>query len=828
MQREGNSPVQCHDGGRPMLPLASAFGLGILLESWLGVPARVWVVGTLGLLAVALLLWRAGRPRLSRILVVAIFLGLGAQCLAMALLGAPADHLSRLPEAWLAAPLRLEGWVAVPPDPAPAERRDAAEPNRTRFVVEVTQLWLGDRWVSVMGRARLVLWGEPLSLVYGQAIRGTFRLRHPRAFGNPGAFDHPGYLASQGIFLEGWSPDPPEVGEATAGFRVMAEVFRLRGLLLSRFDEALSPTRSALLRAMVLGDRSGLTPEMQEAFLGSGTYHILAISGLNVSLLAGAAFAVLRLLRVSGRIAALLSMLLVTLYAGLAGGGASVVRAAIMADVYLLAIVLDRQVNLLNSLALAALALLWWNPRSLFEVGFQLTFLATLGIILVIPAAERRLASLPRPARYLLGSVAVTVAATAMTAPILAAAFNRLTPVGLVANLPVVPLSGAITAVGLAAGAGLLALPSGIPWLTQVGGALVDLLFTLTRWFAACPWGSLLVFAPTPGMTVSYYGALAGIALLLEGGRASARWRSPRAWGGGLAVICALALAGQALLRAYPLAAEERVRLTLLDVGQGEAILLELPGRARILIDAGGMLGGSFDVGRRVVAPFLWQAWIGRLDALIVSHPDTDHVHGIASLLDLVPVGEVWTGPLPAESVTAIWLAELLRHRRIPHRVVVRDSAVFRYGAATLEVLHPARPEAGTAPAGARLRGVNDATLVVRVRLADQAILLTGDLGREGELALLEGGRPLNAEVLKVPHHGSRTSSSAPFLQAVSPEIAAVSVGYGNRFRHPHPEVVERYRAMGTRLLRTDRDGAITVEMTPEGVRAWGYRDKGS
>src|SRR5512138_3522460 len=121
-------------------------------------------------------------------------------------------------------------------------------------------------------------------------------------------------------------------------------------------------------------------------------------------------------------------------------------RAAIMADVYLLAIVLDRRVDLLNSLALAALLLLWWNPRSLFEVGFQLTFLATLGIILVIPAAERRLAALPRPVRYLVGSVAITVAATAMTAPILASAFNRLTPVGLVANLPVVPLSGAVTA----------------------------------------------------------------------------------------------------------------------------------------------------------------------------------------------------------------------------------------------------------------------------------------------------------------------------------------------------------------------------------------------
>jgi competence protein ComEC len=819
-------------GEHPLLGPAAGFGLGILLESWCRIASPVWMAGSLALLACALILRRIGRARISHGLVAVSFIGLGAQSLGAALLEAPPNHLSRLPEAWLAAPLAVEGWVAVPPDPAPADRRDLAGSDRTRFVVETTRVLLGDRWMPVTGRARLTLWGETLPLAYGQTIRGTFRLRRPRAFGNPGAFDSPGYLASQGIFLEGWTPDPLEIGEPVAGSLLAGEVFRLRGMLLARFDAALPPAEAALLKAMVLGDRSGLTREMQEAFLGSGTYHILAISGLNVSLLAGAAFAALRLFRVSGRIAALLSILVVTGYAGLAGGGDSVVRAAIMADLYLLALVLDRRVSLLNSLALAALALLWWNPRSLFEVGFQLTFLATLGIVLVVPLVDRRLSALPRPLRYLLGSIAVTVAATAMTAPILASAFNRLTPVGLLANLPVVPLSGAITALGLAAGAGLMILPAGIPWLTQASGALVDLLLTVAGWFAAWPGGAFFVFAPTPGMTLCYYGTLAGLLLYAEGERGAlpswrARLQSVRLQGGALAAACLLALGVQVLLRLYPAPLEDRVRVTFLDVGQGEAILLELPGR-RILVDGGGLLGESFDAGRRIVAPYLWRAWIGRLDAVIVTHPETDHAYGIASLLELVPVGEVWTGPLPAASVTAIWLAELLRERRIPHRVVASDSPALRAGMARLEVIHPSPERRSALAAGGRPPRVNEESLVIRLSLGETAMLLTGDLGRSGEAALLESGRPLRANVLKVPHHGSRTSSTPAFLQAVAPEIAVVSAGYRNRFRHPHPEVVERYRLLGARLLRTDLDGAIFVEMTPDGVRAWGYRERES
>jgi competence protein ComEC len=819
-------PQQAPD--RPLVPLAAAFCLGIAVQQAAHLRPLHWMLAVLVTLLLAGGAWRLGARRLLLPALILAFACLGGQAMSQALSGQPANHVSRLPEPYLSSPVPLEGWVAAPPDPRPAEARDTADPERTRFVAEVTRLRLGETWVAATGQARLTVLGEMPELAYGDEVRGTFRLRRPRAFDNPGGFDYPAYLATQGIFLEGWTREPVETVPASRGSALMAFVFRLRALLLRRLDGAMPPPEAGLLKATVLGDRSGLSPEMNQAFLDSGTYHILAISGLNVSLLAGALFGLFRLLRASPRWAALASALLVTLYAALAGGSASVVRAAVMADVYLLAVILDRRADLLNTLALSALALLWWNPRFLFDVGFQLTYLATLGIVLALPRCEAALARHPRPIRWGLESVVITLAATVMTLPILATAFNRVALVGVLANLPIVPLSGLITGLGTAASAALLVTPAGLPWLNQVNAWLVDLLFALARWFAAWPWSTLRIYTPTPGMLLAYYGV---VAAWIAGGpavhpSAPAPGRAGRGrWCRWLAVACGLLLLTQVILRLHPPRSASGVRLTLLDVGQGEAIFLRLPGERRMLVDAGGLPGGRFDVGARVVAPFLLHEWVGHLDVLVLTHAQEDHIGGAPAILRGFSVGEVWSPDVPSRSVTFLWIQEYLRHQRIPHRIVSADSPALRWGEAGVQVLHPlARPTrtgwGGRAP---RSRP-NEPSLVLRVGIGDRALLLTGDIEREGEAVLLRRGEAIRAQVLKVPHHGSRSSSGTAFIQAVRPELALVSVGYGNRFRHPHPEVVARYRAAGVRLMRTDTDGAITVEMTADGVRAWGRR----
>ena len=569
------------------MPLTAAFTLGIAVESALAAGPAGWSA------AFGILLFLGGvarwtqTRRLLTILQVVAFAALGAQAMAQALHGDPAHHLSKLPQEFLASPLSLEGWVVGPPDPRPSEARDTADPERTRFVVEVTRLRVGETWAATSGQARLTVLGEPPAVGYGDEVRGTFRMRRPRRFDNPGAFDYPAYLAAQGITLEGWTRGPVETVPASRGSGVLAAVFRVRSLLLQRLDAAMPPPQAGLLKATVLGDRSGLSSEMNQAFLDSGTYHILAISGLNVSILAGTLFGLLRLLRASPRFAAPASALLVTAYGALAGASASVVRATVMADAYLLAVILDRRGDLLNSLALSALALLWWNPRLLFDVGFQLTYLATLGIVLILPRCQDGLARLPRVLRWPMESVVITLAATGMTVPILASAFNRVAPVGVLANLPIVPLSGLITTLGTAASAALLATPTGLPWLNELNGWLVDLLFGTARWFAAWPWSSLRVYTPTPGMLLAYY-AMVAACLLIRPARATGDDPTPRRrWAGWLAVACGLLLLLQVMLRLYPPEGAPAIRLTLLDVGEGEAIFLELPGGRRMLVDAG-------------------------------------------------------------------------------------------------------------------------------------------------------------------------------------------------------------------------------------------------
>ena len=825
------SPSESSQGSlRPLVPLALAFCAGIALEDTLALAPPVPLLTLVGcLVAAGVARWRGLRGLTLPFLVLG-FGALGAQTMAAALFGSPAHHLSRLPEVSLDAPLPLEGWVVGPPDPRPADSRDSGDPGRTRIVVEVTRVRLGEGWVPTTGQARLTVLGEVQEVAYGDEVRGTFRLRAPRRFDNPGSFDYPRYLATQGITLEGWTRGPVEVLSASRGSPVLAIVFRLRSLLLQRLDAAMPAPEAALLKATILGDRSGLTPEMTQAFLDSGTYHILAISGLNVSLLAGALFGLFRLLRASPRLAAAGSMVLVTLYAAMAGAGPSVIRAAVMADTYLLAVVLDRRAELLNSLALSALGLLWWNPHYLFDVGFQLTFLATLGIVLFLPRCDRTLQGLPRPLRWPVESVGITLAATVMTLPVVAAAFNRVAPVGFLANIPIVPLSGLVTGLGTAAGAIILVVPSGLPWLNQLNGWLVDLLFAAARWFASWPGSSLRVYTPTPGMLVAYYGMVAAWLLRTppaEGGEGSA---ARRRFGGWLVLACGLVLAIQVVFRLHPWEGPPTVRLTLLDVGQGEAMVLSLPGGRRMLVDAGSLAGDGFDVGLRVVAPFLWHEWVGHLDAIVLTHGEADHVNGVPSLLRAFSVGEVWAADVPATSPTLLWIQEYARARRIPYRILAADSTPADWGGAVIEMLHPPARARGVKSGGGPGRDgkrsrLNTTSLVMRVSLGDRAVLLTGDIERDAEAALLREGRPVRAQALKIPHHGSRMASGADFLEAVRPEVAMVSAGYRNRFRHPHPEVQERYRAVGARLLRTDLHGAITLEFTREGMRAWGRRE---
>ncbi|MGH7384585.1 MAG: DNA internalization-related competence protein ComEC/Rec2, partial [Candidatus Rokuibacteriota bacterium] len=549
----------------------------------------------------------------------------------------------------------------------------------------------------------------------------------------------------------------------------------------------LPPTSAALLAGLLLGERSALPPASDEAFRRAGVYHILAVSGFNVALLAGAVFGGLAMCGIPRRGAAGAAAVALVGFALVVGSQPSVLRATVMGLLLLGALLLERESQLPNALALAVLALLLWRPGDLWEPGFQLSFAATAGIVHLAPAIAAALTGRGWPP-WLSAAVGVSLGAQAAVTPLMLTHFNQLSLIGAVANLVVVPLAAVATTLGMLAllveqGVGPLGeLLFEALWLVLVAlRAVVAMAATLPAAMAHLP-------APGPATVVAWYGAL----LLAPGAVAARRTR---------VVVGVLAFLVAALsIWPWLRPTETMLRVTFLDVGQGDAMLIELPDGPRLLVDGGPGGARRFDVGERVLAPFLWNRPLARLDAVALSHWDADHSGGLAAVLSRFHVGEFWESGRPPVGARET-VAALIRSRT-PRRALAAGQRL-QLGRALITVLGPG-PEAP--------RTANDHSLVLRLDWRGVSLLLAGDLGPRGEALLLERGAPVQALALKVAHHGSRFSSTTPFLQRVRPRLAVVSVGARNPFRHPSAEALDRLEAAGARVYRTDRDGAVVLE----------------
>jgi competence protein ComEC len=769
----------------PLLLPAAAFAAGIAAASPLTLSGPV-LLGTGGALLLAALATATPRPRLSLALVLAAVAGLGALRAAPAPL--PDDHVVRR---GLEGTLALEGRLAQEPVRWP--------PDRTHLLLDVEAAHLGPERLPTVGRVQLTIYGEPTAaLGEGQRVLVDARLHRPIGYRNPGGFDYPAHLRREGILLVGHAradrltaltPDAPPWRVAVKRWAVGVIAERLPG------------TSAALLAGLLLGERSALPPESDEAFRRAGVYHILAVSGFNVALLAGAVFGGLGICGIPRRAAAVVAAGVLIGFALVVGGQPSVLRATVMGLLLLAALLLERQSQLPNALALATLVLLLWRPGDLWEPGFQLSFAATAGIVYLAPWLTERLTARGWPP-WIAAAVAVSLGAQAAVTPLMAAHFNQLSLIGVAANLAVVPIAAVATTLGmLALLAELLPGPPG-PLLFDCLWLALLILRALVALAAALPGAMVHLPAPALAASLAWYGAL-----LLAPAVAGSRRR--RALLGALLLVVAT-------LSAWPwlAPAERMLRVTFLDVGQGDAILIELPDGPRVLVDGGPGGARRFDVGERVIAPFLWNRPLGRLDVVALSHWDADHSGGLAAVLARFRVGELWeSGRAPGgapETLTA------LARARVPRRALTAGQRLW-LGHALLTVLGPAP--------GPPL-AANDESLVLRLDWRGVSLLLPGDLGARGEALLVERGLPLGVLALKVAHHGSRSSSGAPFLEATRPRVAVISVGARNPFRHPNPEVVARLEAAGARVYRTDRDGAVILETDGTLVRvtAWARR----
>ncbi len=554
-----------------------------------------------------------------------------------------------------------------------------------------------------------------------------------------------------------------------------------------------TPAR-ALVGALLLGDRAALDTESILELRGSGLWHIVAISGVHVALLVWTAGEMLRRARTPawGRFALLAPCL--AGFSLMVGGRSSVHRAVLAAALVLFGRCIGREGDARNTLALLAAGLVVLEPGVLADPGFQLTFLATAGILLLTrPIA----AALPLP-RALGTAVGLGAAAHLATAPVVAWHFGLVAPVGLAAGWIAVPLCGAALLTGY--GAILLG------WVPPLGVALAwctresaDALLALSDLCLALPHGALAVPAPSAGIVLAYYGLLFTPLALPPAARVS---RSA------CAVLLGLAVAW-VHLGPPPRRGSGRTDVAVLDVGQGLSVALRGPAGGSIVIDAGGSSSPGFDPGERIVVPFLLARWgARRVDALLVSHEHLDHAGGAFALLRELEVAELWLGPGHSRSPRLAALAALARSRGTA--VVGAAAGTTRLLAGVpLRVLAPPRHESP--------RDVNSSSLVVLAGKAPARLLVPADIEGRSETQLLERGPPPRAEALVLAHHGSRGSSGAAFLAAVEPRWAIASAGRGNPFGHPHAEALGRVRASGARLLRTDRDGWVHLVESDSG-----------
>jgi competence protein ComEC len=760
---------------RPLLALAAAFGTGCLLADGEAGRAEALVLIALAALLLGLAL-AAGEGRRAGAALAAAALALGTAAASVEALRVEAAGLRRivLDAEREGRPARLVGVV----------RGDAVErADRLVFVMDVAGVEAGGRFVPAAGRVRVEVGGgaEAPRLLDGDGLAAWASVRAPAR----------GEAARAGLVAFGYCKSTRllERRDADGAGRARRAAARLREAARGTFARSMPPgTERGLVRAMVLGDRSEIDEATAEAFRASGTYHVLALSGAQVALLAGLIVGLLRWLRVRPWIQAATTAATIGFYALFVGGDVPVVRAAVMASAVLAGRALELDADPKNLLGLAAFVLLAHRPGAAADVGFQLSFGATLGILALAGPLTRGVPRLPLRVDL---AVAASVAAQCALAPILAAWFHRLAPAAVLLNVAAVPLSGAVLLAGLAVlvvsalGPAPAQLAGDLAWIAARALRLSGDLGPLGAWL------DLRVAAPSVGALALY---VSGLCLL---------YRERRRAGLGLLLACHLALVEGSLSRP----ADGRLHLTVIDVGQGDSLLLGSPSGRHLLIDAGGSRDLRFDPGERRVAPELWRRGVRGLDALVVTHAHPDHVGGAPFLLRAFRVGEVWEGPAPLGD--ALWRRVDARlHGGRATRVTVAEGMEREWDGVRIAVRGPRRP---TRPPR-RVR--NEDSVVLDVAFGDVHLLLTGDVLGEAEEAL----RAPPALVLKVPHHGSRSSSRPEFLARVAPRLAVISAGAHNPFGHPHPEVVERYRRAGILVLRTDRDGTVDVATDGRGV----------
>ena len=773
--------------------------LGLWIGSVLGLSTIIWLALSLSLSIGAVIQWRRDRVGL----VLAFFAALS--------LGGWRYTASRIPYEpafihYYNGGKNIEVWGVVADEPAIYD-------TRIQLRVVVDQLVVDGQARPVSGRVQIDTGRFP-EIPYGSQLRMTGDLLAPAGLGSPG---YAAYLERQGVLSV---MEFPRVGVISEGggnplVRALLDVKkRSRGVI----STSLPQPHASLLTGILLGDSQGMPRELEEDFRETGMTHIIAISGFNIAVIIALLDTLLAPF-VPRRSGALAIMLFIVLYAMLVGAGASVVRASVMGISYLIGFrLLGRPTLAVAGLFTAAFFMTLSNPDILWDVGFQLSFAATLGLMLYAGRWSRWLMQgvspvlAPQVRRRAINFVSevllVTLAAQVLALPLILYHFGRLSLASLPANLLVLPAQAGVMATGgLTLMAGMIATELG-----QLVGlmAWVFLHYTISviRLLAQMPYASISLSLSSTGLILVYL-VIAGITLIATRVKSKTETNSLRidfkhlkAFAIAISLLIGLILVGWSVGRPH-----DRLGVAFLDVGQGDAIFIQTPNGRQLLIDGGRYPSETLDqLGRQM--PF----WDRSIDLIMATHPDADHVAGLVEVVERYSVSQLITNGADEDSeATYMELLDVATERGTDVHIARKGETIHLDEGVRIDILH----SGDAAHADSR----NDASVVARLSYGELSVLLTGDAEEIAEASMIQDGLPVQAIVLKAGHHGANTSSSTEFLQAVAPRFVVVSAGRDNQFNHPHPAMIARAESVGATILRTDELG--TLELESDGLRMW-------
>ncbi len=692
---------------------------------------------------------------------------------------------------------------------------------RTAVVLDDLAIGRGtDSQKAVKGRIRLYIYSgnKTVELSYGRRISFRSAVKAPRNFSNPGGFDYKKYLAFRdiwGIVYTSARKVSLENRNAGAGFAaaLVRETNRLRYGFADLVSESVDNEKAAaVLTALTTGDRDGISDDLRDSFARSGAAHVLAISGLHMGVVAAifyylwyqlfSLFRPLLLSGNSGKAAAFATLVPLGFYAALSGFSPSTQRAFIMIVIFMFTFVIDREKDVFNSLAAAGIVILLISPHSLFSVSFQLSFTAVFFILMGVHGIKTKgLFQRRTPADRLFLFAAVSACATLGTLPVIIYYFNMVSFVQVFTNIVIIPAIGfAAVPIGLAAFFLFPVSGSVAAFLVKLAAPFLSFSVAFIEFIASLPFTWSRCVTPDTVELLCYYLAMAGLFLLFSKRRRTGAWL----------ILIPLAVfvchTGVVVKERY---FNRALTVTVLDVGQGSSAFIRAPDGVGVLVDGGGFsYSSTFDTGRYIVAPFLWRQRFMSLDAVVLSHPEKDHMNGLVYIMENFDVKKFVKNGDERDTRSYADLMAVCARKGI--EVVCIPSAEKETGLdpSQFHFLYPFSRRSNASED----TDFNNNSVVFHMRHQDFSMLFPGDIERAAETKIAAAaGNSLKADVLLSPHHGSATSSSDFFLDKVAPESVIISCGRHNRYGFPGRKVLARCRRRGITVYRTDLDGAVQV-----------------